>query len=908
VSLALPSCFFVFFVAKIIRRSAIPSAMFRRIALLFAIVVAAEGCGQIQTPKQAAAPAPPIDPKAQLTLEQVPPPTSEIPPPLATTQPDAPAPVESLALFAAARDAMIDSNPAGAITWLNKAIQIDPDSYHLYRALGEAYLAISRRPSPEELKAFENALALKPDDLHLQAVVGTQYATLGETDKALAHLRLAVLSTDYPNDDVTATEVDWVLAPLLDRMGYDRAALDEYTALMNRLQNPSFDMTSDPGLAELLAAPQQIWLEAGRLDEKLGRWSAALDAYRAVAATDTSDFALQDRIVRMMANMGQNDAALIQAADAVLRFGANSDSVRLLEDVARQNGRNPADVLREMCQAHPDDQGLVLCLAGVLIDEDRKPEAQDVLESAVSKFGLQDRPVVDKLFDLYLDRDEIPAGARLLVEFLAAEPDAVGEIEPMWASLLQTSRPNSLQLPVLEQMQVEATAEPARQYLIWRLADLWRRDVMARDALQAAVKSNPPFAPAFRQLVLADWARPDWDQARKQRETEALAVRAESIGNPGLAAELRGISALSRSDTGAGIDEFEKALALGDSSPPLLLTYADTLQVTGQAAKAEPLYRQLVQQHPKYSQAWQALFQFYLRQRNVDAARKTVGDWITADPASVPGRVLEADLVAEGGDVAAAESAMLKLFADHEDDPDVISALINLGRRTGHVDEFLAKLDDLRRREPANETAVEWLVNAYTDEGRAGDAVRVLDEDRAAVANDPDLLYQIAHLYEQVGQAQTTEAVLAQVVSLDPTNSSACNDLGYTWADQGKNLPRAESLIRIAVAQEPDNQSFLDSLGWVLYKQARYAEAEGYFEKAVGPSSSPDPVVLSHFGDVLYRLGKKEQAADEWRRSLAGLDQADENRSDLRGLRALLSRKVEQVEQGLAASVAPLPK
>jgi predicted Zn-dependent protease len=890
-------------------RPLISTSRLRAFVAACAVALFGGGCATTRPAAPQVVAPPQTNPQAEFALEDIPPAMRALPEARPTTQPDVDAPVESLALFAAARDEMIAERPAEAIVLLKRAIELDPDSYELYRSLGEAYLAVSRRSSPDEISAFENALALHPDDLHLQAIVGTQYAEMGDKDKALLHLRLAVLSPDYQDDDVTATEVDYVLAPLLEQMGYDKAALDRYQVLLHRIENPSFALTSDPTLAGLIDTPQPVWLEVAKLNDKRGNWADALTAYENVAESDPSDFGLQARIVRMMTNLGRTDDALSRAAEVVVRFGDTSDAVGLLMSVGRVSGRDPAVVLRHLLASDPNNPSLILALADVLVDEGRSREAQDLLESASATFAASDRPIVDKLFKLYLDRDQVPAAAKLLVVYLAAHPDSIGDIEPMWADLLRTSRPNSLRLVDLTSMTVDPPAEAARQYLIWRLSDLWRRDVSARTALVAAVKITPgirPFAPAFRQMIQIDWAHSDWTHDRKQKESSALADTVAAGGEAGLASELRGIAALNDSDSASAISYFQNALALGDTSPPLLLTYASALHSGGQDSDAEAIFRKLVGHNPLYGQAWESLFQFYLMQQNIDAARRVVADWLAADPSSVQGRVLEADLVAENGDPNGSEQLLLKLFDDHEDDPDVISALVSIGRRTGHLEQFLGRLDAICRREPANEAAVESLVSIYCAEGRNAAAQYVLDQNRAAVAHDPDLLYQIAHLYEQVDQDQTTEAVLEQVVVLDATHASACNDLGYTWADEGKNLPRAEALIRIAVGQEPDNQSFLDSLGWVLYKQGKYAEADGYFQKAVGPSLAPDPVVLDHYGDVLYRLGRMQDAARQWQRSLSGLDQTGEDRNDLRDLRSALLRKLRQNERGEKVTVAPV--
>ena len=117
------------------------------------------------------------------------------------------------------------------------------------------------------------------------------------------------------------------------------------------------------------------------------------------------------------------------------------------------------------------------------------------------------------------------------------------------------------------------------------------------------------------------------------------------------------------------------------------------------------------------------------------------------------------------------------------------------------------------------------LVDEYIAVKHFPEAIRVLDASRTAMGNDPDLLYWISSQYVSVDQPQTSEDILAKVIALDPRHAAANNDLGYSWADQGKNLDRAESIIRLAVEEEPDNESFLDSLGWVLYKRTKFGEA-----------------------------------------------------------------------------------
>jgi tetratricopeptide (TPR) repeat protein len=111
------------------------------------------------------------------------------------------------------------------------------------------------------------------------------------------------------------------------------------------------------------------------------------------------------------------------------------------------------------------------------------------------------------------------------------------------------------------------------------------------------------------------------------------------------------------------------------------------------------------------------------------------------------------------------------------------------------------------------------------------------------------------------------EEWLQQVFDEFPDDVGAANDLGYLWADQGVHLERALKIIRRAVAAEPDNAAYRDSLGWVYYRLGRYAEAVAELEKAV--AQEPAAEVLDHLGDARLKAGQTAKADDAWRRAAA---------------------------------------
>ena len=123
-------------------------------------------------------------------------------------------------------------------------------------------------------------------------------------------------------------------------------------------------------------------------------------------------------------------------------------------------------------------------------------------------------------------------------------------------------------------------------------------------------------------------------------------------------------------------------------------------------------------------------------------------------------------------------------------------------------------------------------------------------------------------IYERQKQFDKAEEEFKKVLNVNPKNAAALNYYGYMLADRGLRLDEAHEMIQRALDQEPYSGAYLDSLGWVYYKQNKLTEAEAALRKAV-ERESHDPTIRSHLGDVYAKQGRPEQAAIEWEKSLA---------------------------------------
>jgi tetratricopeptide (TPR) repeat protein len=742
-----------------------------------------------------------------------------------------PAPIEALALYGEARRKVLDGQRIAAVNLLEDAIRIDPSSFELRFALGEAYGGIGTY-NDKAIEAYESAAAMQPNHLGVQTELGRQYLAKGKLDDAIKHLRLALLTGDYRRDNGGAASAEFLLARALQRNGNDRAALDAYARLIVRLRRPgALRGGNSSELAILASQPEALFIQIGELYAKNGAYDDALRAYELAAARRPENFDYAARIVRTLTAAGRRDAAATRAAAVVRTYHASNDSIDLLREVYKDHGGDAAVAmrLRALHERSPEDRPLLYALVNVLIDTGQRDDAEKLLLAAVqrNKYSADD---VRRLFSSYANGDDVDAAALLLINALSARPDSFRELLPLWDELIRPSRRNPVRVARLQKLQVPAELEAAKQFWVSLLAPIWGRDVLARTALEQAVKHTPPLPPAFRSLLGAYWMRGDWDDHRKVEASEQLIASLEQSGNAALGAELRGLLLLRQGRWQDAGDELARAQQLGDASLDLLLAQATVARATGNTSRYEQILWKLISDYPTASDPYESLLDYYVRQNAVPQAIKVMKAWIAADPDNLSARLKEASIYLAGGQTATGEKLLLRLFEHNADNPELLAMMRRTFAAAGKTNQLIDLLEQERTRRPDNRAAVAVLVDLYADQNRTGEAARVLDAARDAAVRDPDVLYYIAGLYSRIGQDDVTEQTLAEVVQIDPQHAAASNDLGYGYADKGKNLDRAEQLIRVAVQAEPDNQSYLDSLGWVLYKRSKFDEARQQLE------------------------------------------------------------------------------
>ena len=140
------------------------------------------------------------------------------------------------------------------------------------------------------------------------------------------------------------------------------------------------------------------------------------------------------------------------------------------------------------------------------------------------------------------------------------------------------------------------------------------------------------------------------------------------------------------------------------------------------------------------------------------------------------------------------------------------------------------------------------------------------------------LKLQLATVYEKQKSFDRAESLLKEILKSKPDNAEALNYIGYMLADRGVRLDEAVKYVKEALAIDPRNGAFLDSLGWALFKLNDLANAEKYLLEA-DSIVQDDPTIVEHLGDLYFKTGDFQKAQDFWMKSIQlGTEQDDKEK------------------------------
>lgn len=643
------------------------------------------------------------------------------------------------------------------------------------------------------------------------------------------------------------------------------------------------------------------WYSVGRMHQKNGQFQDALQAFENAHEKDPKSSAILNELIPLCLSLNRADDAITYAKQAIKIDPGNYVSLQLLgEYLLRQNKQAEAIKLFEEALATSDldkqskEYVLVQRTLGILYFSvqafEKAAEAFAVVFEAMEapeKYGLNSRlqqylatHVITKyeqlgnifsegkrpalairaykraletkagnagnigysLAQAYFASDQPELALKELQEYFDAQRQFKGlEAYAFLATILKSLNKSDELIPRLEEMAEKDKRNSKLQiFFAERLIEAEDLDRAERVLNETVAKSADPEAFAMLSSIYRKQKRP-----RELLESLARGYKAGNSDRP-IEEELQAIGA--SSELVESVIAESKSLKEDELNFPQLYVLAQLAMKVEKNEAAEEFFRTALKRTRLPEQkddAYLELSELLRGQRKFDEAATVLQD-AADDPSFIGDRGK-------------------RVFYHY-----LRAFNLELGGKTQPALDAIAKSMDLAGQ-PNGELKLReaWV---YYHSSQYDEAIKHFDQIIKDFPDDARVVRlarsNLSNVYIQQGEMRKGEEVLEVILAEEPDDPGINNDLGYLYADQGKNLEQAEKMIRKALAAEPENAAYLDSMGWVLYKLKKYDEALPFLEKASGMKSGQDSTIFDHLGDVYESLDKIDKAVASWKKAL----------------------------------------
>lgn len=152
------------------------------------------------------------------------------------------------------------------------------------------------------------------------------------------------------------------------------------------------------------------------------------------------------------------------------------------------------------------------------------------------------------------------------------------------------------------------------------------------------------------------------------------------------------------------------------------------------------------------------------------------------------------------------------------------------------------------------------------EKGDYAAASKILEQGLEKFADNAQLRFYYGTINDRLGKKEVVIREMKRVLEIDPNHVQGMNYLAFTWAEMNLHLPEAEELARKALALEPKDGYILDTLGWILYKQAKFAESIKFLEAAHKYQATVS-IIAEHLGDAYYKQAMVDKAKKMYRKA-----------------------------------------
>lgn len=362
----------------------------------------------------------------------------------------------------------------------------------------------------------------------------------------------------------------------------------------------------------------------------------------------------------------------------------------------------------------------------------------------------------------------------------------------------------------------------------------------------------------------------------------------------------RSLSALERKDE--AISQLEQALEKNPEFTEALAELAFIYEQRGQWKAARAVYERLLKVEVSSQDVVLRLIHASLQLKQPDMALR----YLEKGPDNATFRMTAARLFMDAGHYLQAERLLRKVADSKDAPPDVFLILAELSyqqrRDLKQALAWLNKLPPSALKDATGARAVLVRVQLLAEAGENEKALEAVRAGRRQYAHVPDMLtlearllvrmerqqnaltlleegvrqwpdeaslvFLLGSLQDELGRKEEAFKTMEALIAAHPDHAQGLNYVGYTLAEQNRELERAITLLRKADSLSPRQAYIIDSLAWALFRAGEYAESLEQIRRAVQQAGPIDAAIWEHYGDIAAHAGHKDEARRAYEKAL----------------------------------------
>lgn len=360
------------------------------------------------------------------------------------------------------------------------------------------------------------------------------------------------------------------------------------------------------------------------------------------------------------------------------------------------------------------------------------------------------------------------------------------------------------------------------------------------------------------------------------------------------------------------IEEGDRLIASEPSEPEYVVQQAQILISNERYEQAITMLRNSLKKNPDFAEAHVLLAEIYRKQNELekcneelqeafanknlsvdvkfkilnsymlmlkdDSSNKTLDNLLTLtqalvkqSPKEAKGYVILGDLLMKKGETASARDSYVKSTTYDKSVFEVWLAIVELDAKLNQIDSLAKHSEEAIEYFP-NQSFF-WYHNGFANFAKKDyeKASSSLEEAKNLAVDNLELAKHVNALlgdtYNELKKYTKSDDAYEAVLKVDPDYEYVLNNYSYYLSIRKDKLSRAIQLSSRLTDKFGDNATYLDTHAWVLYTMKEYQKAREFLERAIKQDKGVSGTIVEHYGDVLYRLGEKEKALEQWKKA-----------------------------------------